>query len=252
MDLGLDGRVALVTGASSGLGLAIATELAAEGAHVAIAARDPGRLAPAREQVDACGAGRVLAQTVDVRDASAVDAWMEEVARELGAVHVVVANGGGPPTGPATAFDRDDYRDAFELSALALIGVVQAALPHVRDAGWGRLIFVASETVLAPLPQYALSTTVRRAVVGYAQVLAHALGPGEVTVNVLAPGYHQTSADENPADAARRAEIARAIPLGRLGRPDELAAAAAFLASERAAFVTGTVLAVHGGGTGAR
>lgn len=249
MELGLSGRVALVTGASSGLGLAIAEQLAAEGAHVAIAARDPERLDEARERVDARGAGRVTAQALDVRDEAAVTAWVDAVARELGAVHVVVANAGGPPAGRATAFGRDDLRAAFELSALALIGVVQAALPHVRAAGWGRLLFVASEAIVDPLPEYALSTAVRPVLAGYAKALVSDLGPGAITVNVLAPGYHLTPLVEGLVDEERRAEIARGIPLGRLGRPEELGAVAAFLASEQAGFVTGAVVPVHGGGT---
>ena len=249
MELGLTGRVALVTGASSGLGLAIACRLAEEGADVAIAARDPERLSAAREQVETAGSGRVVARALDVRDEHAVQAWVDEVAEELGAVHVVVANAGGPPAGPATAFDRDAYRAAFELSALALIGVVQAALPHVRAAGWGRLLLVASEAVLEPLPEYALSTAVRPALVGYAKALVADLGPSNITVNVIAPGYHLTPLVEGFTNEERRAEIARSIPLGRLGRPEELAAVAAFLAGEPAGFVTGAVVPVHGGGT---
>jgi 3-oxoacyl-[acyl-carrier protein] reductase len=249
MDLGLAGRVALVTGASSGLGLAVAEELAAEGAHVALAARGVDRLERARQAVDARGPGRVLAQGLDIRDGENLRAWLAEVVQELGGLHVAVANGGGPPAGPASAFDVAAYRDAFELSALALIGVAQATLPHMHAANWGRLIFVASEAVVESLPDYALSTTVRPALIGYLQALVHDLGPSRITVNVLAPGYHRTPLVEGQTDARRRAAIARRIPLGRMGRPDELAAAAAFLASERAGFITGAVLPVHGGGT---
>lgn len=249
MELGLSDRVALVTGASSGLGLAIAARLAEEGAHVALAARDPERLERARAQVDASGSGRVTAHALDVRDERAVTAWVDGVAGELGAVHVVVANAGGPPAGRATAFGREAYREAFELSALALIGVVQAALPHVRAAGWGRILFVASEAIVDPLPEYALSTAVRPALAGYARALVSDLGPGEVTVNVLAPGYHLTPLVEGFTDEERRAEIARTIPLGRLGRPEDLGAVAAFLAGEQAGFITGAVVPVHGGGT---
>ncbi|HEV3001888.1 MAG TPA: SDR family oxidoreductase [Solirubrobacteraceae bacterium] len=249
MELGLSGRVALVTGASSGLGLAVASRLAAEGAHVALAARDPERLAEARERVAASGPGQVTAQALDVRDERAVASWVDGVAAELGAVHVVVANAGGPPAGRATAFGRDAYREAFELSALALIGVVQAALPHVRAAGWGRILLVASEAIVDPLPEYALSTAIRPALAGYATALVSDLGPGDVTVNVLAPGYHLTPLVEGFTDEARRSEIARGIPLGRLGRPDDFGAVAAFLASEPANFITGAVVPVHGGGT---
>jgi 3-oxoacyl-[acyl-carrier protein] reductase len=249
MDLGLTDKVALVTGASRGLGLAIATRLAQEGAHVAVGARRAESLASARRQVDGSGPGQAMACQVDVSDPASIQAFANEVARRFGAIHVVVANAGGPPPGPATAFDLGAYRDAFALSALGLIGVAQATLPHLRSAGWGRLILVASETVAVPLREYALSTTVRRALVGYAEALVGDLGAAGITVNVLAPGYHRTPLIEERTDERTRRAIANRIPLGRLGQPEELAATAAFLASEHAGFITGTTLFAHGGGT---
>lgn len=253
MQLGLDGRVALVAAASSGLGLAVACELAAEGAHVAIGARDPGRLAAAREQVDAAGPGRVLATAVDVRDAEGVARWVAEVVAELGGLGVVVANAGGPPRGMARAFDLAAYRDALELSLLSSIGLVQAALPQLVAAGWGRVLFVTSYTVREPIPTLALSNTARLGVVGYAKSLVAdlaAAGVTGVTVNVLAPGSTRTARLEQVAGDDVEAGIAamgRGIPLGRVGRPEEFAAAAAFLASERASFITGVTLPVDGG-----
>jgi 3-oxoacyl-[acyl-carrier protein] reductase len=250
VDLGLAGRVALVSGASSGLGLGIAKALAAEGAHVALAARDARKLEAARAEVDARGPGTVTATALDIRDAEAVQGWVGEIASGLGELHVVVANAGGPPAGPATAFGVSDYREAVELSLLAPIALVQAALPHVRAAGWGRIIFVTSESVKQPIPTLALSNTARAGVAGYAKSLVADLGAGDITVNVLAPGWHRTArvVDVLGDDAdAKAAAITADIPLGRMGDPDDFGAVATFLASRQASYITGVVLAVDGG-----
>ncbi len=251
MDLGIAGRVALVSAGSSGLGLATARELAAEGAHVAICGRDPDRLAAAAREIDAAGPGRVLADQVDMRDGAAVADWVARVDAELGGLHIVVSNAGGPPPGPVTGFDLDAYRDALELCLLSHIGLVQAAVPRLCAAGWGRVLIIASETVRQPKPRYGLSNTVRPGLVGFAKSLVAELGPAGVTVNVLAPGYHRTPALESQfADPdAGLGEIAAGIPLGRVGAPADLAAAAVFLASERAGFITGVTLLVDGGVT---
>lgn len=258
MDLGLTGRVAMVAGGSSGLGLAIAGELAAEGAKVSIGAREPERLAQAAEKVGAAANDRrdVHHARVDVRDQEAVQGWVDSTVEAFGSLHVVVANAGGPPAGPASAFDLDAYRDAVELSLLSSIGLVQAALPHLREAGWGRILFVTSQSVRQPIPHLALSNTARAGVLGYAQSLVHDLGDSGITVNVLAPGSHLTprlealATDAEGDASAGLAAMAEAIPIGRIGDPRELAAAAVFLASERASYITGAVLPVDGGSTG--
>jgi 3-oxoacyl-[acyl-carrier protein] reductase len=240
VDLGLDGKVALVAGGSAGIGLAIARELVAEGARVGICGRDAGRLAAARAEL---GDG-VATRALDVRDGVAARAWVEETAAAHGALHLLVTNAGGPPAGPTEAFSLEEYRQGLELGMLAHIGLVQAALPHLRAAGWGRVVMVTSETVRAPIPAYALSNVVRPGLVGYAKTLVRELGAGEITVNVLAPGYTATAALPGPED-----EVAAeaGIPLGRVARPEEVAAAAVFLLSARAGFITGTVQVVDGG-----
>ncbi|HEX6255624.1 MAG TPA: SDR family oxidoreductase [Euzebyales bacterium] len=249
MDLGLRGRVAAIAGASSGLGLAIARSLAAEGADVAIGARDRDRLEAARAELEAVGDGRVTATSVDVRDAAAVTRWIDGAADELGALHIVVPNAGGPPGGRATAFDLAAYRDAVELNLLSQIAITQAALPHLRAGGWGRVLYVASVSVKQPIPTLALSNTARAGVAGYARSLVSDLGDAGITVNVLAPGYHATDrlAELLGDDPDAPTAITGDIPLGTMGDPDDLGAVAAFLVSEHACYITGAVIAVDGG-----
>jgi len=248
VDLGLQGAVAAVAGASSGLGLGVARELAAEGARVSIAARSPERIAEAERQVAAAGSGEVLAVGVDVRDEAAVADWMTQTVAAFGALDIVVANAGGPPAGMATAFDLDGYREALELNLLSSIGLVQAALPHLRRSSQGRVLLVTSITVKQPVPGLALSNTARAGVLGYAKSLVAELADSGITVNVLAPGLTRTARLEQLASSSAGLEqMAADIPLGRVGEVEEFAAAAAFLASRRASFITGAVLAVDGG-----
>lgn len=252
MDLGLTGRVALVAGGTSGLGLAAATELAREGAHVSVCGRDPDRLAAAVSTVDAAGPGRVLGTVADVRSDADVAGWVDRTVSGLGGLHVVLSNAGGPPAGPVESFTVADHRAALETALLPHVRVVLAALPHLRAAGWGRILLVASETVRQPIAEYGLSAESRLGLLGFARSLVQSLGDAGITVNVLAPGYHRTPGLERQwGDRVeeRLAAAAAQIPLGRVGRPAEFGAVAAFLAGEPAAFVTGTVLLLDGGRT---
>ncbi len=255
MDLGLAGKVALVAGGSAGIGYAIARELLVEGATVSICGRDPGRLRRAGDEL--AGYGKVDTRQLDVRDHDGVRDWVDRTAERHGALHIAVTNGGGPPAGATDDFDLDGYRAALELSLLSHIGMTKAALPHLRQAGWGRIIIVASETVRQPIPEYALSNVVRPGLLGYTRTLVHELGATGVTVNVLAPGYTATApvldglaSGQGAADVdtqLREIAVHAGIPLRRVADPTEIAAVATFLASERAGFVTGTVQVVDGG-----
>ncbi|NOK18115.1 SDR family NAD(P)-dependent oxidoreductase [Corallococcus carmarthensis] len=253
MELGLANKVALIAGGSSGLGLAVAEELAKEGAHVAIGARDTDRLAQAEARLKSVArGGRVLATRVDVKDDAEVRRWVDDVVAKLGALHVVVTNSGGPPPGPASTFGVDAYRSAADAVLLPPISLALAALPHLKAAGWGRVLFITSETVHRPVARFALSGFARMGIVGFSAALVQELGDSGITVNVLAPGYMRTPPVERTAGGAGDVEaglraMGAHIPLKRVGLPEEFAAAAVFLASERASFITGTVQLVDGG-----
>lgn len=255
MDLGLEGKVALVAGGSSGLGLAAATELAREGAHVAIGARDQERLAAAERVLKEVARGSVHASRVDITDRAQLRPWVDDVAARFGALHIVLVSGGTPPVGPALLFDAGDYQSAIDIVLLPAVGVALTALPHLKAAGWGRLLFVASETACVPIAQLTLSGVARAALLRFAQSLASEVGRDGITVNVLAPGATRTQMVERAAvklaaggDAeAQLRAIGKHNAIGRIARPDEFAAVAAFLASERASYVTGVVHLIDGG-----
>jgi 3-oxoacyl-[acyl-carrier protein] reductase len=252
MDLHLTGRRALVAASTSGLGLAAALALAAEGADVSICGRRADRLAASAARVDAAGPGRVLATPVDLRDDGAAAAWVRHTASTWGGLEIVVTNSGGVPFGPVDSFSVADYRRALDDNLIPHVSVTLAALQALRSGGWGRVLMITSESVRQPDPASGLSSVARLGLLGYMKGLVASLGPSGVTVNVLAPGFHRTPIlDVQFGDAvdAELERVASTIPLGRVGRVEDFGALVAFLAGEQASYVTGTVVVADGGNT---
>lgn len=264
MDFGLENRTAFVAGASKGLGRAAALELAQEGANVAICSRNEDRIAAAAEAIRAeadVSADRVHPLVCDVTDEAAVADAIDDTVAAFGGLHVLVTNAGGPPSATATDVSLDDYREAVELNLMSTVALCDAALPHLRTAAQeddhARIIMVTSVSAKQPIPSLALSNTARAGVQGYAKSLADDLGPDEITVNTVLPGYTRTGRLEDLADSIQaetgqsyeevEADWAAQNALPRIGEPDEFAATVAFLASERAAYITGAALPVDGG-----
>lgn len=255
MELGLQGRAALVAGASRGLGRGCAEALAAEGARVAIAARDREALERAREEIAAATGGEVAAVVVDV--AAEPERFVREAAEAVGGCQILVANAGGPRIGPFEELSDDDFRAALELNFFSTIRMTRAALPLMREAGYGRVIVIGSSSVRQPIPNLMLSNAVRTGVAGWAKTLSLELAPEGITVNTVVPGRFLTDRVRELIEDRRRrsgldedaaiGEEAAAIPMGRFGDPRELGDVVAFLASERAAYITGAAYQVDGG-----
>jgi 3-oxoacyl-[acyl-carrier protein] reductase len=244
MDLGLDGKVALVTGGSRGIGFAIAAGLAAEGARVAVASRDAERVRAAAERVG--GHGVVF----DSDDLDAVPGVISGVEAALGPIDVYVANTGGPPAGEdPLGFSRAQWEAAHRTLVLSPMAFLERLLPGMRDRGWGRVVAVGSMAVREPIAALQLSNAHRPGLVAAFKVLARRYAADGVTLNTVLPGrigtdrIYETSGSREAAEAAARAEV----PARRLGTAEELAAAAVFLCSAPASYVTGTTLLVDGG-----
>jgi 3-oxoacyl-[acyl-carrier protein] reductase len=253
MDLGLRGRIALVTAASQGMGKACALGLAAEGARVALCARNEGTLEAAADEVRARTGAEVLAVPADVTRAADVTALVERVKAVLGDPDVLVANAGGPPRGFFEDMPDDAWQGAFEVSLLSVVRLTRAVLPGMKAKRWGRILAIQSVSVKQPLPDLVLSNAVRPGTAGLMKTLALQLGKHNITVNTLCPGRIMTDrflggARTSGLPHAEYLERASAdVPLGRIGTPEEFASVAVFLASERASYVTGVTLQVDGG-----
>ncbi|MGH2925546.1 MAG: SDR family oxidoreductase [Solirubrobacterales bacterium] len=245
MDLGISGRTALVMGASRGIGLGIAGALAREGARVAIASRSPEALAEAVAGID----GEAMALEADTSDLDRLASLPGEVDEAIGPVEILVANTGGPPLGGSLDNPREEWEQAYRSLVLAPRVLVEAALPGMRERGWGRIVNVSSTSVVEPIPHLTLSNAHRMAAVGFLKTLASEVAGEGVTVNTVATGRFATDrlASNWGSWEAMESHAHEGIPAGRLGRPEEYGDLVAFLCSERAAYLTGTVIPLDGG-----
>lgn len=257
MDLGLKGKVAMVSGASRGLGYAVARVLAAEGAKVSIASRDEAKIIDAGKRIAAETYSDTLAVPVDVRSADAIAAWHAKTIAKFGGVDLLFVNSGGPPAGASLSFDDDQWKAAFELLVLSAVRVVRLVVPSMKARGGGAIVVSTSTAVLEPIPNLALSNVVRASTAALAKTLAGELAADKIRVNHLLPGRINTdrvreldtirgNATGTSPDEVK-AGYEKTIPLGRYGDPMEYGTAAAFLFSDAARYITGASLQVDGG-----
>lgn len=253
MDLGLSGKVALVAGASRGLGFAVARTLAREGAQVSIASRDESAIKGAAASIG----GEVLATPLDVRSADVLQRWADATVAKFGGIDLLFTNSGGPPAGPALSFDDAAWQDAANLLLFSTLRMVRAAVPSMQSRGGGAILMSTSSSVKEPIPNLGLSTVLRASVSALAKTLALELVGSKIRVNQIIPGRIDTDRvrqldDINAKRQSITAEQAKtkaiaSIPMGRYGDTDEFGRVAAFLLSDAASYVTGATLQVDGG-----
>jgi 3-oxoacyl-[acyl-carrier protein] reductase len=253
MDLGLTGRVALVTAASKGMGKASAMGLAAEGAKVVMCARTESDLKDAAEEIRAKTKAEVLAMPADVTKKEDVAALADRAIKTFGHVDILVANAGGPPRGYFEDMTDEQWQGAFDVSLLSVVRLVRAVLPSMKARRWGRILTIQSVSVKQPIPELLLSNAVRPGVAGMMKTLAGQLGKDGITVNTVCPGKIMTDrflGGQKISGLSREEYLARAVddvPVRRVGTPEEFANVIVFLASERASYVTGVSVQVDGG-----
>ena len=243
MDLGIEGRVALVTAASSGIGFGIAQALAAEGASVAVSSRTPERIEAAASKI---GARPYVFDSMDLDKAPGL---IDAVEADLGPLSILVTNTGGPPGGDPLEFSREQWEDAYRELVLSPMAFIEHAVPGMRERGFGRILSVSSSAAREPIPALLLSTAHRSALLATFKLLAGRLAADGITLNTILPGRFGTDRLVHVHGTMEAAEEAARsdVPIGRLGTIEEIGAAGAFLCSEQASYITGVALPVDGG-----
>jgi 3-oxoacyl-[acyl-carrier protein] reductase len=252
MDLKLTNKVAIVLAASKGLGRAIATTLSAEGAKVIIGSRDEKELSKTAAEIQKLTGNPVVAIAIDVSKSEEIESFVKKAAGTFGQVDILLNNAGGPPFDKFENFDEQAWQKAFELNLLSVAHMSRLLLPYLKKSGSGRIINIVSGSVKSVLANSVLSTSMRMGIVGMAKLMADEFGPYNITVNNVGPGMILTDRikDTLPKGADPEEALkgrAKNIPLGRIGKPEELAALVAFLASGQASYITGTTIQVDGG-----
>ncbi len=259
MDLGLKGKTALVTASSKGLGKAIAHELSAEGCNVAICARNLVPLKETATEIANATGGKVLPVKADVTSRKQIESLVQTVKDNFKRVDILVCNAGGPPLGTFDKLDESDFKWALELNLTSTINLCRLVLPSMKKRRWGRIINMTSISAKQPLENLMLSNTTRAGVLGFSKTLASEVASRGITVNCLCPGYTMTDRLKNFAkDLSKSSRVSvgqifnswqRAIPANRLAEPAEIGYLVAFLASEKAAYITGAAIQIDGGFT---
>ena len=257
MDLGLRGKVALVAGSSRGLGRAVAEELAREGCALVLCSRDEDAIGSVAREIASDMGGDALAVQANLTDPADIERLLRTTQDRFGRVDVLVTNTGGPPAGPFESHSPEVWRDAIAQNLESVLNLARGVLPQMKKRQWGRIVNITSIAVKQPVDGLILSNAVRAAVTGFARTLANEVAAQGITVNNVMPGYTRTErlvhlAEHNAETRGSSVDDAYAawekeIPMGRLGEPEELAALVAFLASQRASYITGTSIPVDGG-----
>jgi len=257
MDLGIKGKIALVTASSSGLGRAVARALSQEGVIVAICSRDESRIARAADEIQSETGNKVLPFVCDVTDPGAVQDMIDKIILDVGKIDILICNSGGPPAGDAESFEIDEFEKAVQLNLLSTVRLCRTVIPGMKTSKWGRIVAITSVSVKQPLNNLILSNTARAGITGYLKTLSNVVASHGITVNAVCPGYTKTqrvkNLADNFADSGKGTQesfytmLEKEIPMKRLGDPDEFGRSVAFLTSQSAGYITGVSLQIDGG-----